>query len=65
MPLKSFSVDDYADVSKVRFDFSDVYSGPDDPRIRRDLDKLEGLVSEFEAKFRGKLKTKLEEALRR
>ncbi|HVH17103.1 MAG TPA: M3 family oligoendopeptidase [Myxococcota bacterium] len=41
----------------VRWDLSDLYAGPDDPRIDADLDRALAAAREFAARHRGKLAT--------
>src|SRR5215470_7112393 len=39
----------------VRWDLSDLYAGPDDPRIDADLDRARARAREFAARWRGKI----------
>lgn len=47
----------------VRWDLADFYKSPDDPAIDADVDRLIELVKEFDASYRGQLKTKLGDAI--
>jgi len=48
---------------KVRWDLSQLYAGPDDPRIDADLERFEQLAQLFRETYRGKLSTQLGAAL--
>ncbi len=49
----------------VRWDLSFMYDGIDDPRLDRDVDKLERMAAEFKKEFEGRLSTSLAAALER
>jgi oligoendopeptidase F len=49
------TTDDEALASGVRWDLSDLYAGPDDPRIDADLDGALARAKDFERRFRGRL----------
>jgi oligoendopeptidase F len=49
----------------VRWDLSDLYAGPDDPRIDGDLDGALAGAKEFESRFRGRIASLAAEEIRR
>jgi oligoendopeptidase F len=56
---------DEALASGVRWDLSELYAGPDDPRIDADLDDALAGAKDFERRFRGQLASLTAEELRR
>jgi oligoendopeptidase F len=50
--------------SGVRWDLSDLYAGPDDPRIDADLDGALASAMDFESRYRGRLASLTAEELR-